>query len=430
MDPKQKLAALKAEATELATKAQGGLLTADDADRVTVVVREIGENEELIRKQATAAQALAGLNLSDNSGAPSAPGTQERAPGDGDGTATKGATLGECFVKSAAYQGFKNSNPNFGVDASTKSNMASTPIHIAAKDLVTPRELAKAVLGTAGVGNARAVRTNDVVDMVFRPARTLLDLITRGTTNLPWFQYRQIISKTNAASIVAEATTNSGVGVTGGVKPLSDLTTAVADAKAYTYADGMEVTNQELSDDGIIQTLIDSTLTENLDIEIEDVLLNGAGDANEPAGILNTSGVLQQAFVTDVPTTVRKAITKLRTTSGTQIQAVVFNPADDEAWDLLKDTQNRYLGNGPFGSGPNTAWGYERITSQKLPVGTALAGDFRVVQLLILEALTILAFNQHKDYAQRNLTYIRAELRAVQLVRQPSKLCIIDLTAV
>lgn len=426
MDPKQELAALKAEAAPLALKAQAGTLTEPEADRVGEVVKRIGEVEALITKQANAAKALAGLDL--GTGPAETPGTQERAPGNEDDQATKGATLGECFVKSAAYQGFKTANPNFGVDASTKSNMGSLPINIAAKNLITPRELAKAVLGTAGVGNARAVRTADVVDLVYRPARTLLDLITRGTTALPWFQYRQIIAKTNNASIVAEATAVDGVGVTGGVKPLSDLTTAVAEAKAYTYADGMEVTNQELSDDGIIQTLIDSTLTENLEIEIEDVLLNGAGDANEPAGILNTSGVLQQAWVTDVPTTVRKAITKLRTTSGTQIQAVVFNPADDEAWDLLKDNQNRYLGNGPFGSGPNTAWGYERITSQKLPVGTALAGDFRVVQLLILEALTILAFNQHADFARRNLTYIRAELRALQLVRQPSKLCVIDLT--
>lgn len=433
MDPRVELAALKTEAAPLATKAQAGTLTEQEADRVGEIVKRMGELETLIQKQDNAAKALAGLNLaekSDDDAAGGGDGGQgggsSRTPGDGGGGGgePRAKSWGEAFVTSKAYQGFKEANPNFSVDAAAKSGSEAAPIHIKAAGIV-----AKDALATTTTGNARAVRIADVIDLTYRQLPTLLDLITRGTTNLPWFQYRQIITKVNNASIVAEAVNTAGVGVTGGVKPLSTLTTATAEAKAYTYADGMEVTNQELSDDGIIRTLIDSTLRENLDLELEDVLLNGLGNANEPAGIMTTTGVLQQAFVTDVPTTVRKAITKLRVTSGTQVQAIVFHPTDDEAWDLLKDTQNRYLGNGPFGAGPTTAWGYARITSQKLPVGTALAGDFRVVQLLILEALTILAFNQHKDYAQRNLTYIRAELRAVQLIRQPSKLCVIDLTA-
>jgi hypothetical protein len=74
-------------------------------------------------------------------------------------------------------------------------------------------------------------------------------------------------------------------------------------------------------------------------------------------------------------------------------------------------------------------WGYERIVSQSIAVGQAIIGDFKTIQLLDLEPLSIEAFNQHKDYAQRNLTYIRAEKRAVQLIRNPAKLCIVDLTA-
>lgn len=417
MNPKEKLAALKLEAADLTTKAKAGTLTAEEADRATAVVVEIGEVQVLIEKQASAASALAGLmgmgGAHDGGNTP-----------DADGEPLTG-TVGERFTKSEAYRTFMKSNPNLGV---RDNSGQGTPINITAKNIGPAKIITKAALDTAATGNARAVREAGVVDQVFRPQRTLLDLITRGRTNLPWFQYRQVVTKTNNASIVAEAVDPAGVGVTGGVKPLSTLTTNTAEAKAFTYADGVEVTNQELSDDGIIQSIIDSMLTENLEIEMEDIILNGAGTADEPAGILATSGVLQQAFVTDVPTTIRKAITKLRTTSGGNIQAVLLNPADDEAWDLLKDSTGRFFGNGPFGSGPNTAWGYERIASQKIAVGQAIVGDFRQVQLLLLEALSILAFNQHKDYAQRNLTYIRAELRAVQLIRQPAKLCVVDLT--
>ena len=420
MNPKEKLAALRAEAKELTTKAQAGTLSAEESDRAVACVKEIGEAQDMIAKQHAAAAALAGLGGGDDDGEP--------APVQKDGAgAPMTGSIGERFVNSPAYTTFKAANPNMGVNDGSGEG---TPINIAAKNIGPSRLVrSKAALDTVATGNARAVRETGIIDQTYRPERTLLDLITRGRTNLPWFQYRQVVTKTNNAAIVAEAANTAGTGTTGGVKPLSTLTTNTAEAKAYTYADGVEVTNQELSDDGVISALIDSLLTENLDIKIEDIILNGAGTADEPAGILATSGVLQQAFVTDVPTTIRKSITKLRTTSGANIQAVVLNPADDEAWDLLKDSTGRYLGNGPFNTGPRTAWGFERIASQKIAVGQALVGDFRQVQLLLLEALSILAFNQHKDYAQRNLTYIRAELRAVQLIRKPSNLCVVDLTA-
>jgi hypothetical protein len=415
--PKEKLAALRAEAATLTTKAQAGTLTEEEATRAPLCVKEISDTNDLIMKQLNAAQSLAGLGALDDQ------------PGGGvqkdDSGVTLSGSIGERFIKSEAYQNFVKSNPNMGV---RDNSGEGTPINITAKNIGPGKMVRKAALDTVATGNARAVREAGITDLVYRQPRTLLDLITRGRTNLPWFQYRQLVTKTNNAAIVAEAANTAGVGVTGGVKPLSTLTTATAEAKAFTYADGVEVTNQELSDDGIISTLIDSLLTENLDLKLEDVILNGLGTADEPAGIMNTSGVLAQAFATDVPTTLRKAITKLRTTSGGSVQAILLNPTDDEAWDLLKDTTGRYLGNGPFGQGPGTAWGFERIASQKIPVGKAVLGDFRQVQLLLLEALSILAFNQHKDYAQRNLTYVRAELRAVQLIRQPAKLCIANLT--
>jgi hypothetical protein len=417
MDPKEELAALGREAAALIEKANGPSFTEADAARAEQITKRHGELSAMIQRKSAAASSLSALGG----------GQSVQRSNDNPGEMV-GKSLGERFVNSAEYRDFQKSHP-FGLGSN--SDGESQPIRIQAK-AIGERYVSKAdpaPLNYDTTGNARAVRTNDVEDLVYRPARRLLDLVTRGTTNLPWFQYRQIISKTNGASLTNEAKDTLGTTPQTGLKPLSTLTTQTADARAFTYADGMEVTNQELSDDGIIRALIDATLRENLEIEMERVLLNGAGTADEPAGILATSGVLQQAFVTDMPTTVRKAITKLTTTSGANIKGVVLHPSDDETWDLLKDLQNRYLGNGPFGIGPKSAWGFERINSQALTPGQALVGDFSTIQLLQLEALTVLAFNQHKDYAQRNLTYIRAEERAVQLIRNPARLCIVDLTA-
>ncbi|MET4094571.1 phage major capsid protein [Arthrobacter sp. UYCu712] len=415
MDPVAKLAALNAEAAALRTKALGSPESFTEADgaRATEIAKERTEVSALIERAKSAAEALgfaadeAPLVSSDEQ----APAGNRRA---------KAMTLGEAFVNSDVYKSHQKENPN-GASKGTDIRLKASGLGI--------RKVDPAPVSSGTQGNSRAVRTNEVDDLVNRPERRLLDLITTGTTNLPWFQYRQIISKTNNAALVNEAVTSTGTTPATGLKPLSTLTTQTAEAKAYTYADGMEVTNQELADDGIMKALIDSTLRENLEILTESILLNGAGTADEPAGILNTSGVLQQAFVTDVPTTIRKAITKLRTTSGTTIRGVLLHPEDDETWDLLKDTQGRFLGNGPFAGGPKTAWSYERIDSQALEVGQAIVGDFSTIHLLDLDALAIEAFNQHKDYAQHNLVYVRAEQRKVQLIRNAARLCVVDLTA-
>jgi len=414
MDLETALAALQAEAETLKSKFATDTATDEDTQRALDLVKEIDETRALIKRRDAASKALGSIAATpvhdSSTDAPSAPARS---------TAT---TIGEKFIESDAYRTFKTAHP--------KAVTKDTPISIKAEGLGRLKAVRK-VLGTGGTGNAAPERNGEIDDLVYRPQRRLLEVITRGSTSSPWFQYRQVVSKTNNAAIVPEATTNDGVGIAGGLKPLSTLTTQTADAKAATYADGMEVTNQELADDGVIQTLIDSTLSENLDITIENILLNGDSGTNpeQPDGILNTSGVLQQAFAVDVPTTIRKAITLLRTTSGASIKGVLLNPEDDEAWDLLKDLNERYLGNGPFGIGPSTAWGYERISSENIAVGQAIIGDFSTIHLLDYEPLSILAFNQHKDYAQRNLTYIRAELRATQLIRNAAKLCVVDLTA-
>lgn len=67
-----------------------------------------------------------------------------------------------------------------------------------------------------------------------------------------------------------------------------------------------------------------------------------------------------------------------------------------------------------------------RVLSTKIPVGTAIVGEFTQMALLDREGLSVVAFNQHKDYAQRNLTYVRAELRAAQVIWRPARFAVIE----
>ena len=422
MTLEQLLAQKKAAASLLLKKANddGANFTEEDGTAAVGLAKEISEIEAKIVAKNAATAAL-GVAVKAAPGQSSQDENSDTQPAPAAGTPTRAKSAGEAFVGSDVFQAFKKAHPN--------GAPKDTPISIKAEHIGGSNLIRKAsTINSGAQGNARAVRTNEVDDLVYRPSSGILDLITTGTTDLDYFQYRQIISKTNNASIVPEAVTNDGVGIAGGVKPLSTLTTTTAEARGYNYADGMEVTNKELSDDGIMSSLIDATLTENVKLEIENIILNGAGTADEPAGLFNTAGVLQQAFAVDAPTAIRKAITKLRNTSGGIIQGVLLNPEDDEAWDLMKDSHGDWIV-GPYTSGPATAWGHQRIVSQAVPAGQAVIGDFRTIFLLELEALSVVAFNQHKDYAQKNLTYVRAEQRAVQLIRNAARLCIVDLVA-
>jgi len=412
MGLKEKLKALLAEAAELQKK--GAELSEDEVARVPVLTQEIADVKSKIEAQDKAAEALK-----------SAFAAEEQAPAEEREARKSGAeqprSLGDAFVGSEALKAFREQHPN-GV-------AKNTPISVEARRFASKAASVRAIkapLNTVDNGDTTPTRLPGIEDVTYRRPNTLLDLITVGTTAAAWLQYRQLVAITNNARIVPEAQT---VDSAANLKPISDLETRMADAKAHTYADGIEATTQELNDDGALSSLINGILAQNLRDEIERVILSGDDDDEEPNGILNTTGVLQQAFSTDMVTTIRKAKTLLRETSSTVPQAILFNPEDAEAIDLLKDGNQRYYGNGPFGTGPDTVWGVPRIESSAIPAGQALMGDFRAVQFLVYEALSVLAFNQHKDYAQRNLVYIRAELRGLQMIRQPAKLALLDLTA-
>ena len=128
--------------------------------------------------------------------------------------------------------------------------------------------------------------------------------------------------------------------------------------------------------------------------------------------------------VMDIIKAVRRAKTRIARVGGVST-AVLLNPEDVEEIDLLQDAQKRFYGQGPFGTGPGTLWAVPVVGSEKITKGQALIGDFKQVQLLDHEGLSVVAFNQHKDYAQRNMVYVRAELRGGVVIWRPNRLALV-----
>jgi HK97 family phage major capsid protein len=401
----QLLALQKAmQATIDGAKSAGRDLTADEAADIEAKGAEALELKGRIESIAKSEKALADLVEF----------------GKADDSAEKGADdltevpLGERFMKSAPYQQFRKENPS-GVGQGTPINIGSVRIG-SMKDFFANR---KALTSPqARIQNIRV----PMVDQIDRPNLTLLDVISRGET-AGNFEYVQVTSVTRNAKIVPEATSGTD---NAALKPVSELGTELADAKVYTYADGYDVTNQLLADAPAFGTYMNSELKYSLDSVIEDKLLNGSGVSGEPKGILNTTGIQDLEFTgtgaIDLVKAVRRSITKVTRLNGGRVDAVLLNPEDEEEIDLMQDAEGRFFGQGPFSIGPGTLWGRPRILSERIEPGTFLLGDFKQVALLDREGLSIMAFNQHKDYAQRNMTYVRAELRAAQVIWKPSRL--------
>lgn len=407
MGLKEQLAALVKGMQSIVAKAkdEGRDLSADEATEIETKAAEATELRDRIARIEAGEKSLAELSkvVTD----PAKAGDADQ--GDYDGT---DVPLGERFMKSDPYQRFiKSGTPGKG------SPIMIDTVRIGSmKDFFANR---KAGLGT-DIARIQPTRV-PTVDLVDRPQLTLLDLISKGQTGGN-FEYVQIISVTRNAKIVAESTSGSD----SNLKPTSEIATALADAKVYTYADGYEVTNQLLADAPAFATYMDGELRYSLDSVVADTLLNGSGADGEPTGILNTTGIQELEFTETgakgLVRAVRRGITRVTRLQGGTVQAVLISPEDEEEIDLMEDGNGRFYGQGPFGSGPGTLWGRPRVTDENIEPGKFLLGDFKQVALLDREGLSVQAFNQHKDFAQRNRTYVRAELRAAQVIWKPSRL--------
>ncbi|MCY9786836.1 phage major capsid protein [Nocardiopsis sp. EMB25] len=436
MNLKAQLDAALKRAKELNDIAAKGDLSEEQITEATALAKTIEDLRAKIKAADDAAALVKGLAADDgdapeddpDGGEPATP-SAKGGGSPGSGRKKSAGTFGEKFTKSAPYQAFKEANPS-GVGHGTPINIGRVKVGTM-EDWASGR---KATLTTA-TGLVQNVRM-PMVDLVDRDRLTLLDLISRGQTGGN-FEYVQVTGVTRNAAVVPEST---GPADANALKPTSDMTTNLADAKVYTYADGYDVTNQLLADAPAFASYMDNELRYSLDSVVEDKLLNGTGVSGEPLGILATTGVQEQTYtVADTGTfiydvnnpadvmalvkAIRKSITRVTRLGGT-VTAILLSPEDDEAIDLLQDANDRFYGQGPFGSGPGTLWGRTRVTSERLTVGEPLLGDFRQVALLDREGLSVMAFNQHKDYAQRNMTYVRAELRAAQVLWRPNRLVV------
>lgn len=342
-------------------------------------------------------------------------------------------SLGLTVVDSPEFKSMLGSFPEGRIPA--QGRVQTSPISV--KSLFTG---ASSTSAGAFVVNERT----DIIELLGRKALTVRNLVSNRRTTSDTVEFVQETSHTNAAAVVAEATSaaartaaaNTSTGAVtftnatgGGYKPEGSWAFAVTTAVVKTIAEWVPVTKRALADVAQLEGLINDQLSADVADAEEGQILNGDGSGENFTGINATSGIQTQAWATDLFTTVRKGVTKLRTVGRVNPTALVLNPADAEAIDLLKDGENRYYYGGPSVINQRTLWGVPVVESETQASGTGLLGDFSKAVLWDREQTTVTMTDSHSDFFIRNLVAVLAEERLAFGVTRPTAFVSLDLTA-
>lgn len=339
---------------------------------------------------------------------------------------------GETFVKSQQYTGMMKAFG--GTIPETHKGINSGPVPLAGglKALLTgaDHDTSAGVLVQPQQLGVVAIPTTPLA---------LRQLVTVGSTTSDKIEYAQVMpygtgpnDSTNNAAGIPEATSDAVPApgpAAGGVKPQSAIKFRKKSADVITIAHWIAATKRALSDASQLLTLINAFLTDGIARKVEELIISGDADAptapdlEEWDGILNTDGVQDVAFDTDLMATTRHMITAVAGVGG-NLSAFAVSPAVAEELDLAKDNTGRYLGAGPWATTQPTLWGRPLVTVYGLDDDVIIGGEWSTCVLWDRESTTITATDAHEDFFIRNLVAILAEARAAFGILNPQLMAV------
>lgn len=335
----------------------------------------------------------------------------------------KRKSIGQSFIESAEYKAFMGQFPDGRIGE--KARVQSMPVGF--KALLT---------GTDDASGGAFVQTDytGIYEGLGRRPFSVRDLISVRQTTSDSVEFVQQLTRGNAAAPVAEATTAAGATAnttTGamelpagsGVKPEGSMTFQKVTATVKTIAEWIPATKRGLADASQLRGLIDQELRDDLREEEEDQIVNGAGSGENLTGILNTSGTQTLTFAgggSDIFLAARRAKRLVRTVGRSIPTGYLMNPEDWEKYDTAKGTDNHFIGAGPFGNQGPSLWGLPVVESEAVPVGTAIAADFRKAVLWDREQASVSITDSHADFFIRNLVAVLAEERVAFGMTRPA----------
>lgn len=312
-------------------------------------------------------------------------------------------SIGQMFVESEAFK------------SAVKNNMSRVEKQEFVKTLITNAS-------TSG-GSFIVPQQSNIVDpgTFVRPLNAI-GLVTRLVTSSNAIEFVRQTAFTNNAAPTPDADSTDSADNTGR-KPESAMTWERVSTSVKWIPHGIPILRSTMDDAPQLQSMIDQMLVYGLLEELEDQIISGDGLGDNFTGILSTANVQTQAFSSSKIETLRKALTKVKITGRAQPTAILLNPNDWESIELTLDAEDRYLLGGPVAPAQPRLWGLSVVESEAIAPGTALVGDFKKAIIWDRMAASVDVFDQHKDFAEKNMLYLRAEMRAAFGVIRPKAFC-------
>ena len=332
-------------------------------------------------------------------------------------------TIGQRFVESPEFKAWLKQVAPSGRMADGFKGFTSPAVEF--KTLIT---------GDSETSAGAFVQTDytGIYEPLGRYPLNLLGLVSQRTTGSDLVEFVRQTSIVQEADVVPEANVTTYSGATGeveGNKPEGATAFEKVTAAVKTIAVWIPATKRALSDASQIRAIIDQELRDDLNEEFEDQILNGDGTGENFTGILNTAGILVQAWNTDMLTTIRQGRTSLAVNGHARPTAIAMHPNDAETLDLLKDDQGRFYFGGPIDGGAQRVWRVPVVESETITEGIGLMGDYRKAVVWKREQATIQVSDSHEDFFIRNRVAILAEERAAFGVVRPTAFITLDLDA-
>jgi len=307
--------------------------------------------------------------------------------------ASKG--IGELFVASDAFAGFKNGN-----SSRARATFENNTIVTGGDNSVTRHDQLPGVVP----GAVRQL--------------TVMPTVVQGQTSSNIVYYSRELSWTNNAAGTAENTT----------KPESDLTFEEVNVPVRTIPHFIKVSKQALDDSTFLSSYIDRRMAHGVNNAVENQVITGDGTGQNYSGWL-AAGNFQEITATGTIDIYGLANVQKYAIIAADYQPDYFymNPADWSTAELIR----RAAGDAAFvaASGAVTyvnngltplLWGLPVILSNNVPAGSIICKSVDADMHLNRQQTTVEMFEQDGDNVTTNLITIRAEMRGAEAVMVPA----------
>lgn len=211
------------------------------------------------------------------------------------------------------------------------------------------------------------------------------------------------------------------------LKPNSKIALEDVQAPVITLAHGIPASRQILDDASRLQEFLDTKMMDGLATAEDYQILYGGGGSTQLQGLMPNAGAAFNWSAMAVGKTKVDAIRRAaRIVRQAQYAAtgVILSPVEWEEIETAKASDGHYLYTVQATPRGPRLWGMAIAESTAIAEGSALVGAFGLAaKLYDRQQGSIQIFDQHEDFAQRNLVYILAEERLVLEISRPNALC-------